>query len=101
MNNEIRITKEFSFEAAHTLTGYDGACSEIHGHSYRFEVTVESDAVLHEEGAKMGMAVDFGEIKSIVERTVVAQFDHSLVLRHCAETEELIKKVQKVVKNGN
>ena len=25
----IRLTKEFSFEAAHALDGYDGPCSEI------------------------------------------------------------------------
>jgi 6-pyruvoyltetrahydropterin/6-carboxytetrahydropterin synthase len=28
----IRLTKEFSFEAAHALDGYDGPCREIHGH---------------------------------------------------------------------
>ena len=37
----IRLTKEFSFEAAHALEGYDGACREIHGHSYRLFVTVK------------------------------------------------------------
>ena len=37
---KIRLTKEFSFEAAHLLEGYDGACREIHGHSYRLFVTV-------------------------------------------------------------
>ena len=26
----IRLTKEFSFEAAHALDGYDGPCREIH-----------------------------------------------------------------------
>ena len=31
----IRLTKEFSFEAAHMLEGYDGPCREIHGHSYK------------------------------------------------------------------
>ena len=29
----IRLTKEFSFEAAHALDGYDGPCREVHGHS--------------------------------------------------------------------
>lgn len=87
---KVRLTKLFRLEMAHALVGYDGLCSQIHGHSYRFEVTVESDNVLHEEGAKMGMALDFGEIKSIVECTVVARFDHSLTLRRCAATEELL-----------
>ena len=36
----IRLTKEFSFEAAHALDGYDGPCREIHGHSYRLFMTV-------------------------------------------------------------
>ena len=36
----IRVTKEFSFEMAHVLEGYDGPCREIHGHSYRLFVTV-------------------------------------------------------------
>ena len=35
----IRLTKEFTFEAAHALEGYDGLCREIHGHSYRLFVT--------------------------------------------------------------
>ncbi|MBO7300248.1 MAG: 6-carboxytetrahydropterin synthase [Tidjanibacter sp.] len=88
--SSLRLTKLFRLEMAHALVGYDGLCNQIHGHSYRFEVTVESDAVQTEEGAKMGMALDFGEIKSVVERTVVAQFDHSLTLRRCAETEEIL-----------
>ena len=36
----IRLTKEFNFEAAHMLEGYDGLCREIHGHSYRLFVTI-------------------------------------------------------------
>ena len=39
----IRLTKEFSFEAAHSLEGYDGACREIHGHSYRLFVTIKGE----------------------------------------------------------
>ena len=34
----IRITKEFDFEAAHALDGYDGKCRDIHGHSYHLKV---------------------------------------------------------------
>ena len=36
----IRLTKEFSFEMAHFLPGYDGLCSNVHGHSYLLHVTV-------------------------------------------------------------
>ena len=43
----IRLTKEFSFEAAHALDGYDGPCREIHGHSYRLFVTVKEIGRAH------------------------------------------------------
>ena len=37
---QLSITKIFRYEAAHALMGYDGLCANIHGHSYRLEVTV-------------------------------------------------------------
>lgn len=76
---------------AHALVGYDGLCSQIHGHSYRLEVTVGGACVERAEGAKMGMLLDFGAIKEAVERSVIAQFDHSLVLRRAPQTEEVIE----------
>ena len=59
----IRLTKEFSFETAHTLVGYDGPCREIHGHSYRLFVTVRGEPSADEADPKYGMAMDFGELK--------------------------------------
>lgn len=81
----IRLTKEFSFEAAHALDGYDGPCREIHGHSYRLFVTVRG--VPSGDGAdpKSGMVMDFGVLKRIVNDEVVARFDHALVLQDSAE----------------
>ncbi|MDG1792604.1 MAG: 6-carboxytetrahydropterin synthase, partial [Flavobacteriaceae bacterium] len=38
--NKIRITKQFNFETGHALYGYDGACRNVHGHSYKLFVTV-------------------------------------------------------------
>lgn len=37
----IRLTKEFKFEMAHALPGYDGPCRHIHGHSYELYVTIK------------------------------------------------------------
>ena len=76
---------------AHALVGYDGMCSQIHGHSYRLEVTVGGLSVECAEGAKMGMAIDFGTIKEVVEREVISTFDHSLTLRLAPETEEVVE----------
>lgn len=81
---KIRLTKEFSFEAAHLLEGYDGACREIHGHSYRLSVTVRGVPVGDEGDPKMGMVMDFGQLKRIVGEEVVQRLDHAFILRRTA-----------------
>lgn len=77
----IRLTKEFSFEAAHALGGYDGPCREIHGHSYRLFVTVKGRPLSDENDPKQGMVIDFGLLKGIVNEEIVSRLDHALVLR--------------------
>ena len=77
----IRLTKEFSFEAAHALEGYDGPCRVIHGHSYRLFVTVKGDPEQNPESPKYGMVMDFGILKRIVNEQIVSRFDHALVLK--------------------
>ena len=77
---KVRITKEFKFEMAHALHGYDGACANIHGHSYRLWVTVIG-AVKSELGhRKDGILMDFMDLKAIVKPAIVDRYDHSLVL---------------------
>lgn len=81
----IRLTKEFSFEMAHTLAGYDGPCREIHGHSYRLFVTVRGVPEQDPMNPKYGMVMDFGDLKRIVNRLIVDRYDHAFVMR---ETEQ-------------
>ncbi|MAO01530.1 MAG: 6-carboxytetrahydropterin synthase QueD [Flavobacteriales bacterium] len=78
--NKIRITKEFKFEMAHALHGYDGLCKNIHGHSYRLWVTVIGDILEVPGHRKNGMVLDFDVIKKVVKKTVVDKYDHSLVI---------------------
>ena len=86
---KIRLTKEFTFESAHALDGYDGLCREIHGHSYRLFVTVKGEPISDEGNPKMGMVMDFGDLKRIVNSEIVDRLDHSFVLRNSAQNEEL------------
>lgn len=86
----IRVTKEFSFEMAHALEGHDGACSRIHGHSYRLWVTVGGEPCGDAGSPKQGMVVDFGELKAIVAREILARFDHAFVVRRTAENSTLV-----------
>ena len=76
----IRITKEFKFEMAHALLGYDGPCRNVHGHSYELSVTVIGKPIEEKSHAKLGMVMDFGDLKRIVKDEVVDVFDHALVL---------------------
>ena len=76
----IRITKEFQFEMAHALLGYDGPCKNIHGHSYQLKVTVKGKVKENTSDSDEGMVIDFGIVKNIVNEQVVHPYDHSLVL---------------------
>ena len=86
---KIRLTKEFSFESAHALDGYDGLCREIHGHSYRLFVTVMGEPSTTENDPKLGMVMDFGDLKRIVNSEIVDRLDHSFVLRDSEQNVEL------------
>ena len=76
----IRITKEFKFEMAHALHGYDGLCKNIHGHSYRLWITVRGRVKKEIGHKKDGMVMDFALIKQIVKPEIINKYDHSLVL---------------------
>lgn len=76
----IRITKEFRFEMAHALMGYDGPCRNIHGHSYELKVTVKGEPIVGKDHPKQGMVMDFGDLKRIVRSEIIDIFDHALVL---------------------
>ena len=73
---KIRITKQFSFETGHALHGYDGKCKNIHGHSYRLDVTVIGKPVADESNPKCGMVIDFSDLKKIATDEIVDVFDH-------------------------
>ena len=88
----IRLTKEFTFESAHALEGYDGKCRHIHGHSYRFYVTVIGEPATDPANPKCGMVMDFGELKALVNEEVVEPMDHAFVMRR-TESADAVDKV--------
>lgn len=58
------ISKQFSFEAAHCLPHLppDHPCKNLHGHSYRVEVTLAA-STLNEHS----FVVDYGELRALRE----------------------------------
>lgn len=68
----VALTKTFRFEAAHRLPHVPPGhkCGRLHGHSFRFEVTVEGDV-----DPRTGWLVDYGEIKARAA-PLVERLDH-------------------------
>ena len=62
------LISEHSFDAAHFLKGYEGKCSNIHGHRWRVVVEIQGDALKKDSHSR-------GTIKKEVD-----YFDHCLII---------------------
>lgn len=93
--SNIRITKQFSFETGHALYGYDGKCKNVHGHSYKLSVTVYGKPITDTDNVKLGMVIDFGDLKKIVQEEIVDVFDHATVFNKNTPHMELARELQK------
>lgn len=91
--SNIRITKQFTFETGHALYGYDGKCRNVHGHSYKLSVTVIGKPITDTSHVKLGMVIDFGDLKKIVKEEVVDPFDHATVFNKNTPHVELAKEL--------
>ena len=69
---------EHSFDSAHFLAGYEGKCSNIHGHRWRVIAEICGEE-LKQEGQLRGMVVDFGDIKKDIKK-MVDDHDHTLII---------------------
>ena len=90
----IKITKQFSFEMAHALRNYDGLCRNIHGHSYKMDITLAGQPLRDENKPKNGMVMDFGDLKRLVNEEVISLLDHALVLNSKTDAQlvEVLKQ---------
>lgn len=69
---------EQTFDSAHFLKGYQGKCSNIHGHTWKVMIIVSSP-ILQSEGSCKDMLEDFGYLKQNL-KDEVNYLDHSLVI---------------------
>lgn len=65
----MRIGREFTFDSAHHLLNYDGACANVHGHTYHLHITLLGKV-------KDGFVIDFKLLKEIVKEYVINKLDH-------------------------
>ena len=100
---ELEIVREFS--AAHQLRGYNGDCSNLHGHNYQIKAILRAKKL---DG--IGIAVDFKKLKAALDG-IISEFDHTNISENplFAElnpTSEMIamvifKKLQEKINDGN
>lgn len=82
----ITLTKKFEFEAAHRLSNYQGACKEIHGHTYKLAVTISGQ--IDEES---DMILDFKVLKNHVKKAILDHVDHALILKDAKENRQIFQ----------
>ena len=89
----ITVTKTVTFDAAHVLTNHQGLCKNLHGHTYRVDVSV---AQAKDDAADM--VIDFKDLKGIANEVICDRFDHAFVYNTASAGECEIAAV--VEKNG-
>ena len=85
------VTKTVKFDAAHILSDHAGLCRNLHGHTYRVDVSVAQET----DG---DMVVDFKELKKIANEVICDRFDHAFIYNTASKGESEIAAV--VEKNG-
>jgi 6-pyruvoyltetrahydropterin/6-carboxytetrahydropterin synthase len=89
----ITVTKTIRFDAAHVLTNHQGLCKNLHGHTYRVDVSVAQG-----DGDTRDMVIDFKDLKRIASEVVCERFDHAFIYNTESAGEREIAAV--VEKNG-
>ncbi|MBQ7708281.1 MAG: 6-carboxytetrahydropterin synthase QueD [Lachnospiraceae bacterium] len=80
------------FDSAHFLKGYEGKCSNIHGHHWSVEVIVGSDT-LSDDKQTRGMIVDFSDLKKDL-RELTDNLDHSLIIEKGSLKEKTLEALK-------
>jgi 6-pyruvoyltetrahydropterin/6-carboxytetrahydropterin synthase len=70
----ITVTKTVKFDAAHVLTNHQGLCKNLHGHTYRLDITVSNC-----DGDQSDMVIDFKDLKNIATEVICERFDHAFI----------------------
>ena len=70
------LTKAVQFEAAHCLPGHQGKCAQLHGHSYRLEVSLRGPLKQAPGMSDDGMVMDLQDLSEIIKHAVLARLDH-------------------------
>lgn len=71
---KVTITKSFAFDACHYLPYHDRRCKYLHGHTYHMDIALKGYV-----NKGTGMVMDYGNLKSIVNRVLLDDWDHGFI----------------------
>lgn len=83
------LKAEHSFDSAHFLANYEGKCANIHGHRWKVEIEIQSEALVV-GGQLDGMVVDFGDLKRDV-KAMADNYDHAMIIQQGTMREETLR----------
>ena len=90
-----RLKSEASFDSAHFLAGYEGKCSNLHGHRWRIIAQIQAEE-LENTGQLRGMVLDFGDFKRVLAE-LADDYDHALII----ETGSLKERTKEALLDEN
>ena len=73
MSGKYTIGISGHFDSAHFLKNYPGACSNLHGHTWKVDIIVSSKKL-----DEIGMAIDFKILKKLLNN-ILDKYDHHLI----------------------
>ena len=83
----FRVTREIHFCYGHRLLNYDGKCKHLHGHNGKAVIVLEAPAL-----NKLGMVVDFSDIKRTVGDWIDRTLDHKMIMHRDDPTLPLLRQ---------
>lgn len=95
MNKIMKLTQSITFDSAHRLYGYQGNCSQLHGHTWHVSIEIGSDRPMD----SCGMLLDYRVIKQHFKD----YYDHHVILNMDDPLVDVIKNYNSAitVMNGN
>ncbi len=72
---EHAASRFIDFCYGHRIPGHAGKCRHMHGHNGRVEIVCKGPL------DELGMVVDFGEIKRVIDQWVQEHWDHKTILQ--------------------
>ena len=75
----ITITRTFEWDMGHRVTNHASLCKNPHGHRYKMEMNISGPMNDTMGDPGQGMVLDFGHLKTLVNKEVVDKLDHSFM----------------------